>query len=367
MTSVLPRLCFLTGTLNAMAGAERMTATIANALAEQGYAVSILSLWDHASCFTLHPDVSHEALFAQRPSFKHAYAATVAGIRRHVRTQKIDVLVQVDTMLALFALPATLGLGVRHIAWEHCHFDEDLGKPARRLARRLAARYCEAIVVLTKRDRGRWIEALRPRSTVVCIPNSLPFAMPAQPVPRNTKIVLAVGRLVVAKGFDVLLRAWSEVTPLAPDWRLMIVGEGEERARLEDLRNQLGLEDSVTLPGVYVNVTTAYQQASIFCLSSRYEGFGLVLIEAMAFGLPIVSTDCETGPRELLENGRDAVVVPVDEPRSLSQAIMRLVNDRDEATALGNAARQKAQAYSQERLAQRWGALLGHSAAQSRR
>lgn len=362
----LPRLCFLTGTLNAMAGAERMTATMANALAEQGYTVTILSLWDATSCFPLHPAVTHETVFAQRPSFKRAYASTVAGIRRHVRAHKVDVLVQVDTMLALFALPATLGLGTRHIAWEHCHFDEDLGKPARRFARRLAARYCEAIVVLTERDRKRWTEALRPRSTVACIPNPLPFAMPAQPAPRTGKTVLAVGRLVHAKGFDVLLRAWSVVARLEPNWQLTIAGEGEERAVLEALRDELGLRDCVTLPGIYADITIAYEQASVFCLSSRYEGFGLVLIEAMAFGLPIVSTDCETGPRELLTPGQDALVVPKDAPGALAQAMVHMIRHPEEAARLSAAAHEKASHFSQVHLAQQWQVLLGPDVAASR-
>lgn len=358
MTQAKPRLCFLTGTLNALAGAERMTATIANGLAEQGYAVTILSLWDNASCFALHPTIQHEALFAERPSFKRAYAATVAGMRRHLKRHHIDVLVQVDTMLSLFALPAALGLGVRHIAWEHCHFDEDLGRRARRWARRLAARYCEHIVVLTERDRKRWLEALRPRSAVVCIPNPLPFAMPEQPAPRTSKTVLAVGRLVHTKGFDMLLNAWAIVKQHAPDWKLMIVGEGEERTALEALRGRLGLHDSVTLPGIYPDVTQAYEQASIFCLSSRYEGFGLVLIEAMAFGLPIVSTACDTGPRELLDDGRDALMVAVGNYTALADALLRLILDRNVADRLGQTACKKAVLFSGERIVKAWDRIV---------
>jgi glycosyltransferase involved in cell wall biosynthesis len=357
-----PRVCFLTGTLNALAGAERMTAVVANALAERGFAVSVLSLWDRSSCFSLHPSIQHAVLFDQRPSFKRAYAATVFGIRRHVKRLRIDVLIQVDTMLALFALPATLGLGVRHVAWEHCHFDEDLGRRARRLARRLDARYCEHIVALTERDRNRWIEAARPRGSVACIPNPLPFAMPDQPAPRTTKKVLAVGRLVQAKGFDVLLRAWAVVAQRAPDWKLMIVGEGEERPALEALRSQLALDDSVELPGIYLDVTKAYEQASIFCLSSRYEGFGLVLIEAMAYGLPIVSTDCETGPRELLGDGQAAVVVPVDAAAALAVALLRVITQPKIAGQLGAAGSKKANAYSLGRIAHQWEMLLRPSA-----
>ena len=358
MTTTPRRLCFLTGTLNVMAGAERMTATIANALAEQGHAVTVLSLWDQSSCFPLHPSIRHEALFASRPSFKRAYMATVAGIRRHVKAHRIDVLVQVDTMLAFFALPATLGLGVRHIAWEHCHFDEDLGKPARKLARRIDARFCEHIVVLTERDRKRWLESLRPCTSVVCINNPLPFAIPARPAPRIGNTVLAVGRLVHAKGFDVLLQAWSIVVRQVPDWRLMIVGEGEERANLEALRDQLGLGDSVVLPGICPDVTKAYKQASVFCLSSRYEGFGLVLIEAMAFGLPIVSTDCETGPRELLEGGRDAVLVATSNQHALADGLLDVISNMAKASQLSRMASEKAKRFSSERITQDWIAIL---------
>lgn len=358
VTQAQPRLCFLTGTLNAFAGAERMTATIANALAEEGYVVSILSLWDRASCFALHPSIQHEALFAERPSFKREYVATVIGIRRFLKERRTDVLVQVDTMLSLFALPAALGLGVLHIAWEHCHFDEDLGRRARRWARRLAARYCKHVIVLTERDRKRWREALNPRSSIVCIPNPLPFSPPAQPAPRTSKTVLAVGRLVHTKGFDVLLNAWALVMQGVPDWKLMIVGEGEERPALEALRERLGLHASVTLPGAFPDITIAYEQASIFCLSSRYEGFGLVLIEAMAFGLPIISTACETGPRELLQDKQDAAMVAIDDPQALADALLALISNRAEADKLARAARKKAGLFSKERIAGEWDALL---------
>ncbi|SPK71388.1 Glycosyltransferase RfaG [Cupriavidus taiwanensis] len=352
------RICFLTGTLNAMAGAERMTATIANALAGLGHHVTVLSLWDTTSRFPLHPEVRHEAVFAQRPSFKRAYVTTVAGIRRHCIAHRTEVLVQVDTMLELFVLPATLGLGLHHIAWEHCHFDEDLGKPARRLARRLAARSCRQVVVLTERDRHRWLEALRPRSEVVCLPNPLPFPMPAAPAPRARKTVLAMGRLVPAKGFDVLLRAWQAVAAAAPDWHLVVHGEGDERPRLMALIRELGLQGSASLPGVCHDPLQTYGQSSVFCLSSRYEGFGLVLIEAMAFGLPIVSTDCETGPRELLAPGEDALMVATDDPGALASALLTVIRQPELAARLGASGRHKAGAFALESIARQWDALV---------
>ena len=356
--SKLPTICFLTGTLNAFAGAERMTAVIANALAKRGYRVLILSLWDRTSVFPLHADIVHDALFETRPSFKRQYLATVAGIRRFVRQHSIDVLIEVDTMLTLFTLPATVGLKVRRIAWEHCHFDEDLGKPARKMARVLAARVSSVVVVLTERDRARWIEALRPRCNVVALPNPLPFPMPDAPARRDSQTVLAVGRLTRSKGFDVLIEAWEKVARTAPDWRLVIIGEGEERRPLESLRNRLGLQTSVSLPGVRGDITSAYANAAIFCLSSRYEGFGLVLIEAMAYGLPIISTACPQGPRELLGPG-DAIMVPVEDAEGLAEALLTLMDSPSTADSLAACGRQTARAYEIAHIMDRWITLTG--------
>lgn len=351
-------IAFLTGTLNAVAGAERMTATICNALAARGHKIHIISLWDTRSAFPLHPAVNHIALFDTRPSFKANYLATVNRLRRVLRELGVTVLVEVDTMLAWFTLPATFGYNIRRIGWEHCHFDEDLGHKARRVARRMTARWHDAIVVLTESDRLRWIEATNPRGQVLALPNPMPFPMPVTLARRIGKQVLAVGRLTWAKGFDTLIRAWAEVAPAAPDWTLTIVGEGEARPQLESLRAELGLADSVQLPGTRGDIAEAYLQASVFCLSSRYEGFGLVLIEAMAFGLPVVSTNCDAGPRALLRNGEDALVVPVDNPQALAAGLLAVIQDERQAAQLAAGARLSAQRFEPAPIIKQWEALL---------
>lgn len=351
-------LCFLTGTLHALAGAERMTAVIASALAERGYRVHVLSLWDRRSSFALHPGVRHDALFDQRPSFKAKYVATVAGIRRYVRDHGIDTLIEVDPMLTLFTVPATLGLGLQRIAWEHCHFHQDLGRRARRLARRMAAYTGAAVVVLTERDREHWLTALAPRCPVVVIPNALPFRYPAVPAERTSKTVLAVGRLTAAKGFDVLLRAWAHVAPRFPQWRLRIVGDGEERDTLVSLRETLGIADTVSIVGGTSEVELEYSGASMLCLSSRYEGFGLVLIEAMAYGLPIVATACETGPLALLEHGRSAYMVAVEDETSLANGLASVIRDPAMAGMMAQAGRIVASTFAIDAVADRWSRLL---------
>lgn len=356
--TALPCVCFLTGTLNAFAGAERMTAVIANALAQQGYRVLVLSLWDETSVFPLHPDVRHHALFATRPSFKREYLAAVRGIRRFVREHGVKVLVEVDTMLTLFTVPATVGMQVRRIAWEHCHFDEDLGRRARRVARWVAAKSNDGIVVLTERDKALWKRGVNLRCAVHAIPNPLPFAFPKTGASLDARIVLAVGRLTPAKGFDVLLSAWAHVAPAFPDWQLIIVGEGDARASLEAQIGQLDLSATVSIPGTTNRIEEYYRQASIFCMSSWYEGFSLVLVEAMAFGLPIISTDCDTGPRELISHNFNGLLVPTGDATAVATSLKQMLASRDLRSRLGTQARAGARVFEIRAIERHWSSLM---------
>jgi glycosyltransferase involved in cell wall biosynthesis len=145
-------------------------------------------------------------------------------------------------------------------------------------------------------------------------------------VPREKKIagrtILAVGRLVWHKAFDVLIDAFSLVAQRVPDVRLVIVGEGPDRGKLEAQIARLGVSESVELPGFDFDVGKYFRNADLFAFSSRSESFGNVVVEALSYGLPIVSTNCEHGPAEILEAGRYGRLVPVDDATALANAIL---------------------------------------------
>jgi glycosyltransferase involved in cell wall biosynthesis len=152
--------------------------------------------------------------------------------------------------------------------------------------------------------------------------------------------VLAVGRLVPAKGFDILLRAFHRVLHAGLDLNLLILGEGEERRSLEAQARTLGIEARVFLPGFQANPYPYFKRAETFVLSSRYEGLALVVVEALALGVPVVAADCPFGPREVLDHGRYGVLVPPGSPTALADAIRELAAKPDAATrfrALGPA------------------------------
>ncbi len=142
------------------------------------------------------------------------------------------------------------------------------------------------------------------------------------------KVILAVGRLHIQKGFDVLLKAFSKVYSNRQDVRLLIMGEGPDRAFLEQQRDKLGLREVVDMPGFVANPLPYMTNADLFVFSSRWEGLGNALIEALACGVKVVATDCPNGPREILENGRYGELVPPDDPEALAVAMMRALRTR---------------------------------------
>ena len=149
---------------------------------------------------------------------------------------------------------------------------------------------------------------------------------PATDIPDGEPFVLAVGRFVRQKGFDLLVTAFAELRRRSPSVRLVILGDGPQRRELEDLARRLGVEAAVSLPGVVANPYPYMVRCAAFVLSSRWEGLGNVLVEAGVLGAPLVATDCPTGPRELLEGKANAELVPSEDPPALAAAIVRALD-----------------------------------------
>jgi glycosyltransferase involved in cell wall biosynthesis len=150
--------------------------------------------------------------------------------------------------------------------------------------------------------------------------------------------VLAAGRFGPEKGFETLLESFALIGAERKGWELVIVGDGPLRNILERRIHELGIGDAVHLPGRVGNMADWYSSADLFVLSSRFEGFPNVLVEAMAHGLAVISTDCETGPRELIVNGENGLLVPVEGTAALASSMARLMADHQLRVALGRAA-----------------------------
>ncbi len=230
-----------------------------------------------------------------------------------------------------------------------------------RLVRRLAYPRAAAVIVQTQSVRT-WAQSFLPPDRVHVIPN-FPLRLPDEgeitPEPRRLPLVLGIGRLSPQKGFHLLIEAFASCAMHQPDWRLVILGEGPERGALERRVASLGLSERISLPGFNRHPETILREAAIFALSSRFEGFPNVLLEAMAWGLPSVSFDCPSGPSEIVRHGVDGLLVPREDVTALALALEQLMADDELRRRMGRSATEVRERFSRERIVQLYLDLFG--------
>jgi len=190
------------------------------------------------------------------------------------------------------------------------------------------------------------------------IPNPvtpIPATMPTHPMPgRMRRHIIAMGRLDHQKGFDLLIRAFSRIAPAFPEWGVIILGEGSQRVPLERQIAASGLSDRIILPGILSQPFSLLMQCDIFAFPSRYEGQGMALMEAMACGLPAVSSDCPSGPSSIIRNGADGFLVPPGDIDAFAGAMETLMRNEDLRVRMGNAAKGVAERFGIDVIIEQW-------------
>jgi glycosyltransferase involved in cell wall biosynthesis len=318
----MKHVCFFAGNVDLGGGTERSLTLIANEMAGRGYCVTIINLWGGSSpFFPLSASVKIASLFREKISFAKNFIKVLVLLRAYVKEASVDVLVSVESSQSLYALPACVGLPVCHVNWEHFNSKVDLGFFPRRVARYMAAKFSDHIVVLTERDRVLWRQNIGVRRKISTIPNAIPFSI-SEHTGERENIVLAVGRFTYQKGFDLLLESWKLAVNQLDGWQLWIVGDGEDRNKLQSMVEQYHLQHSVIIHPPTSTISDYYRRAKWFCLSSRFEGLPMVLLEAASWSLPTVAFDCDTGPAEIISHGENGLLCPSGNTIALSGMIV---------------------------------------------
>lgn len=372
------RIAFLVPTLYDQGGTASAVATQASALVRHPDVgeVRVVSVYRPAEepHFGLDPRVVTEALVDTRaddePQVAHpdrltdpAWDPTLdargdLAVQRHFPTLDSDVLVTVTPALLALAV-ACRPQGARLVHQEHRSSSQRRAGLEPLLA---SAPHADLVALLTE-PMEHWLRhtlaergAVVPRTAVV--PNAVPPGFRPRSL-RDGPLVVAAGRLVGEKQYPQLVEAFGLVADRLPQWRLRIFGEGPGRAEIVRTVRQLGLFDRVELPGSTTDLASEWARASISAMTSRSEGFPLVMQEAMAAGVPVVSYDSPSGPRAIIEDGVDGLLVPQDSPADLADALLRLATDEDLRHRLGEAARQSATRFDSTAVTRRWIDLYG--------
>lgn len=351
-------------------GAGIMTVGLANEFAQRGYKVSLVSLHYFAKTF-IEVDKSIEIYHLQQSEQDksvHFTGNIVSRLKTHhtifrrlrniIKRNKIDALICSGIEITPTWIPIKFwNKKIKVISWEH--MNATLEWPSFVKGRKLARKYADAIVVLTQQDKELYLEE-GPCNAKIFVRNNFISNYPTEAATLKAKNVLAVGRYAKQKGFDILVNIWSKVkqNTISNDWLLRIVGEGDERKDLEKLINEKNLEDSLVLTGSTSNVSQYYLDSSIYVMTSRHEGFGLVLIEAQSYGLPTISFDCIAGPREIINNGEDGFVIPIGDNDEMAERILELMSNEQLRKAMGKKAKENSERFKKNRIVDQWVKLI---------
>lgn len=361
-----PRVTFTIASMGA-GGAQRVMSIMANYWTDHGWSVSIATLDNPQELpfYDLRPVVAYQPLDGVRYSRNRLRAlvnnrARLLALRRAIRRSRPDVVISFGDTMNVLTLLAAVWLKVPVIVSERVDPHEySIGRTWTKL-RNLVYRRAARITVQSERAAHYFSPPVRKLCRVV--PNP---AMPIQGLngttdaPRSSDpLLIAMGRLTEQKGFDLLLRAFALVAREYPQWHVCIWGEGPLRPRLEALRDELGLRDRVYLPGTTREPFEQMRRSRLFVLSSRYEGFPNVLVEAMGCGLPAISFDCPSGPREIIRDGVDGVLVPPDDVDALAAAMHRLMGSAEERQRLAERAPDVLERFGLERVMSMWERLV---------
>jgi glycosyltransferase involved in cell wall biosynthesis len=354
-------------------GAERVITNIANYRAAQGLPTSLLTMASSATDFyptdraitRIELDLAGSSRGILDSLF--ANARRLRRLRAALRDARPDVVVSFIDQMNVLILLATIGMPTPIIVSERT--DPRYWNPGRawRWMRRLLYRRAAHVVVQTE-SVAAWAKTSRPSWNVLVIPNPVMPVDPAgrQESARNRFVIFALGRLIPEKGFDLLIQAFAKICSSFPDWQLRIGGAGPCLDSLRDLAAGYGIVDRVEFAGRIADPPTEYLKADIFALPSRAEGFPNVLLEAMSAGCAVVAFDCPSGPREIILDQEDGILVRANDVDALARSLADLIESDALRSRLGHRATRVAERFSIDSVAHCWESVFRDAVRQGR-
>tara|TARA_B100001287_G_scaffold62031_1_gene50131 strand:+ start:35662 stop:36777 length:1116 start_codon:yes stop_codon:yes gene_type:complete len=355
-----------------LGGAQRVVSILCNHWINNGHKVTLISTFtgrkqnhyivsDRVRLLSL----KNSSSFANSKILK--LPLKVMQLRRLIKRENPDLVISFLTRINLATTISTIGLKIPLIISERIWTPFATLNPNLFWLYRLIFKKVKKAVVQTEKSMI-WLKFYFPDLDAEVIPNPVLYPIPLQQgmmlkpktfISSKRKLILACGRLHKSKQFDLLIKSFAQVQKDFVDWDLAILGEGEEKKRLERLIHDMDCKSRVFLPGAMGNMSEWYGRADVFVLSSIVEGFPNVLLEAMSYGLPCLSFDCDTGPGEIIQDGLNGVLIdPEEKILGLSKALKKVLGDQLFRKQIAKNALQVRSKYSVNKIMERWDKIL---------
>ena len=353
------KIAFLITNFSNSGGTERVTSIIANKLQENNWDCSIISCNDGINPkFDINKKINLISLNGEKD--KNPIIRKINNIKKLEKLymeNQYDIIIAVDIALFLYLLPLKKHKEVKLLAWEHfnCYTVQNIFS---KISRKLACKYADCIIVLGKNDLENYKNRYKNINRIEYIYNPLAIDTTNSSNLKNNNVI-AVGRLEDQKGFDYLIKAWEQVEKKHPNWNLNIYGNGSKKDELLKLIEDKKLK-TVKINNFANNIKEKYQESSIFVLSSRYEGFGLVLLEAQACGLPCISFNCKEGPAEIIDDGINGYLVECYDYMQLANRINELIENQKKLKEFAKQAKKDLYRFDPETVYNNWENLLNN-------
>ncbi len=365
------RIYFLVSSMQG-GGAERVASLLCNYWASLDYDVILVATYSERG-ENLYPlDNSVQLVFLadliKNPSkvkFINRLKRFIA-LRRSIIRSKPDVIISFLTEVNIIALIAAMGTNISVVVSERTNPMRYSPGYIWGFVRRYGYQFARCVIVQTQ-DVKKWVEVNCPNTKVKVIPNPIKFPMttgipilkPSAIISDDRKLLLSVGRLENEKGYLRLIDAFAEIFQTHNNWDLVILGEGSERSKLEKIIESLKIKHHVHLPGRVGNIGEWYQRANLFVLSSYLEGFPNALLEAMAYGVPVISVDCGNGPRDLIQHEVNGLLVPEENATTgLSRAIKYMIQNDQARERMSVKAKEVGTRLSIEKVGAMWEEII---------
>lgn len=363
------------GTYNS-GGMERVLANKANWLSSHGYEITIITTEQRGrnAFFPLNPDIQQidlginyeesKGIEAKLFSYPFKLLKHKRALSKQLRSIGPDIVVSLfdngSSIIPMINDGSKKILEVHFSRFKRKQYERKglLGIIDRILSKQdlKTAKSYDQFVVLTNEDKGYW----GMDKNISVIPNALnnTFRNVDLKERERTNKIIAVGRLAHQKHFSELIHIFSAIHDKAPDWSLEIIGNGPDKDRLQKLIDGLGLKSKVVLSPATSTIQEKYLTGSIYAMTSRYEGLPMVLLEAQACGLPIISNDCKCGPKDIINDGIDGYIIPMGNRQLFAEKLLELIKDQELRQRMGNAAVISSKRFDEERIMKLWTSLF---------